>query len=240
VPTTKRFLVFQHIPWERPGQFLLRSAKKHHVQLDILEIWHQPIPDIRTYHGLIVLGGSPNVNQVERYPFLKAEKEVIRRAVYNDMPYLGFCLGHQLLAEAVGARVGPNFCRSVGFIQGQVTKNGCLHPIFRGIPKSFIIFKWHSQVVLPPLPKHVQVLATSADCEIEAISMQEKPHLIGLQFDNHAAAPSDVKEWVESDQEWLSQATGADPVAILKDAEKLENILGEQFEILFNNFIKLM
>jgi GMP synthase-like glutamine amidotransferase len=71
----KRLLVLQHTPWERPGQFLLRSARKNHVQLDILEIWHQPIRDIRSYHGLIVLGGSPNVDQEEEYPFLKAEKE---------------------------------------------------------------------------------------------------------------------------------------------------------------------
>jgi len=235
-----RLLVLQHMPWEKPGQFLLRSAKKHHVQFDILEIWHQPMPDIGSYHGLIVLGGSPNIDQVEQYPFLKAEKEIIRWTIDNDMPYLGFCLGHQLLAEALGARVGPNFCRSVGFIQGQITKNGYMHPILRGIPQSFTIFKWHSQAVLPPLPKHVQVLATSADCEIEAISIQGKPHLIGLQFDNHAAAPSDIRDWVENDQEWLLHVSRVNPMNILNDAERLENITVKQFDILFNNFIKLI
>ena len=240
MPTTKRFLVFQHMPWEKPGKFLTRSAKRHHVQLDILEVWHQPIPDISSYHGLIVLGGSPNVDQVDEYHFLKAEKWAIRRAVYNDMPYLGFCLGHHLLAEVLGASVGPNFCRSVGFIQGQITRNGCRHPVFRGITKSFTIFKWHSQAVLPPLPKHVQVLATSADCEIEAISVEGKPHLIGLQFDNHAASLSQIKDWVESDQEWLSKTAKVDPAVILNNAEKLENIISEQFDVLFNNFIKLI
>jgi len=235
-----RLLVLQHMPWEKPGQFLLRSAKKHHVQLDILEIWHQPIPDIGAYNGLIVLGGSPNIDQVEQYPFLKAEKEIIRWTIDNDMPYLGFCLGHQLLAEALGAMVGPNFCRSVGFIQGQITKNGYMHPILRGIPQSFTIFKWHSQAVLSPLPKHVQVLATSADCLVEAISIQGKPHLIGLQFDNHAASLSDVRNWMKSDHEWLSQGPGVNNAAILKNAKRLENIIGEQFEILFNNFLTLI
>jgi GMP synthase (glutamine-hydrolysing) len=240
VPITKHLLVFQHIPWEKPGQFLLRSAKKYHTQLDIIEVWHRPIPEIRSYHGLIVLGGSPNVDQVKKYLFLEAEKNVIRRAVYNDMPYLGFCLGHQLLAEALGARVGSNSCRSVGFIQGKIMKNGCMHPILRGIPKSFPLFKWHSQAVLPPIPKHVQVLATSSDCLVEAISIQGKPHLIGLQFDNHAAAPSDIRDWMESDQEWLLHVPGVNLMNILNDAKRLENIIFEQFDILFNNFIKLI
>jgi len=156
------------------------------------------------------------------------------------MPYLGFCLGHQLLAEALGARVGPNFCRSVGFIQGQITKNGYMHPILRGIPQPFTMFKWHSQAVLPPLPKHMQVLATSADCMVEAISIQGKPHLIGLQCDNHAAAPSDISDWVENDQEWLLQVSGVNPMKILNDAERLKNTTVKQFDILFTNFIKLI
>ena len=103
------------------------------MQLDIVEVWHEPIPDIGSYDGLVVLGGTPNVDQGETYTFLKAEKDVICRAIKEDMPYLGFCLGHQLLAEALDAKVGPNFCRSVGFIQGQITKDGGRHPIFHDI-----------------------------------------------------------------------------------------------------------
>ncbi len=236
----KRLLVLQHMPWEKPGQFLLRSAKKYHVQLDILEIWHQPIPDIGSYHGLIVLGGSPNIDQVVQFPFLNAEKEIIRWTTENEIPYLGFCLGHQLLAEALGAKVGPNFRRSIGFIQAHITKNGHMHPILKGIPQSFTTFKWHSQAVLPPLPKHLQVLATSADCMVEAISMQGKPHLIGFQFDNHAASLPDVRNWMKNDQEWLSQDPEMNNEAILKDVKRLENIIGQQFEILFNNFLTLI
>ncbi len=100
----KRLLVFQHMPWEGPGQHLIRSAEKLRVGLDIVEVRHQPIPDISSYDGLIVLGGGLNVDQEEDYPFLKSEKEAIRRSLEADMPYLGFCLGHQLLADAL-ARV---------------------------------------------------------------------------------------------------------------------------------------
>jgi GMP synthase (glutamine-hydrolysing) len=237
---SKKILVLQHMPWEGPGRHLIRSARNQQVRLDIVEVWHQPIPNVKPYDGIIVLGGSPNVEQEKEYPFLKAEKEVIRLALKADKAYLGFCLGHQLLADALRARIGPNFCRSVGFIEGHTTKNGRQHAMFVGMPKSFPLFKWHSQAVLPPLPKEIEVLVTSAECEVEAISVKDRPHLVGLQFDSHAAAISDVSMWAEKDQEWLSHPPGVDRAGLMKDVENYEALLGEQFELMFSNYIKMI
>ncbi len=236
----KRFVVFQHMLWEGPGTHLIRSAKQCGVQFDVVKVWHQPVPDISSYDGLIVLGGSPNVDQEKEYPFLKIEKEIIRRSIETDKPYLGFCLGHQLLANILGARTGPNFCRSVGFITGHLTKYGRSHPIFCGMPRSFPLFKWHAQAVLPPLPKGIEVLVTSAECEVEAISVKDRPHIVGLQFDNHAAAISDVKDWVNGDEVWLSQSPSVDMAALVKYAERHEASMGEQFGLMFSNYIKLI
>ena len=235
----KRFLVFQHVPWESPGEHLVRAAKKYGVRFDVIELWHEPIPDITPFDGLIVLGGTPNINQEKEYPFLKEEKKIISQSIKADKPYLGFCLGHQLLADALGARVGPNPCKSVGFIQGRATEKGSHNTIFNGIPQPFPLFKWHSQAVLHPLPEHVEVLATSSECQVEAISVKEKPHLIGLQFDNHAATSANVKRWVEDDREWLSQIPELDVVAILNSAGMLETKIGKQFEVIFLNYIEL-
>jgi len=240
VNMSKRFLVFQHMPWEGPGQHLIRSARKQRVRLDIVKAWHQPIPNVKPYDGVIVLGGSPNVGQEKEYPFLKAEKEVIRLVLKANKAYLGFCLGHQLLADALGSRIGPNFHRSVGFIKGHLTKEGRRHAMFGSMPRSFPLFKWHGQAVLPPLPKAIEVLVTSAECEVEAISVRERPHLVGLQFDNHAAAVSDVSVWAEKDQEWLSHPPGVDRACLVKDAGKHEAFIGEQFELLFTNYIKMI
>jgi GMP synthase-like glutamine amidotransferase len=232
----RRFLVFQHTPREKPGRYLVDFARKRRMRLEIVEVWHEPIPDIASYDGLIVLGGAPNVDQEKTYKFLKAEKEVICRAIKEDMPYLGFCLGHQLLAEALNAEVGPNFCNSVGFIQGQITKGGSRHPIFRDLPRSVTLFKWHSQAVLLPIPKGIDILMTSSDCQVEAISVQGRPHIVGFQFDNYAASPVEVTEWVEGDREWLSQI-GADGAMIIKDAVEQEILIAAQFEVIMNNFI---
>ena len=237
---SKRFLVFQHMPWEGPGGHLVRSAKRARVFLDIIQVWRQSIPDVRSYDGLVVLGGSPNVNQETAYPYLKTEKRAIREALDKDKAYMGFCLGHQLLAQALGAKVGPNFCRSIGYVKGHVTNGGRQHPLLHGLPKSFSLFKWHSQAVLPPLPKGLEVLITSAACQVEAISVEDKPHVIGLQFDNQSATTKDVKLWLEADQAWLSQPPGVDPSAILKHAAEKEKTMGKQFESMFQNFIKLI
>jgi hypothetical protein len=71
----RNFLVFQHTPWEGPGEFLLTAANRHNIQLHIVKVWEQPIPEITSYDGLIVLGGSPNVDQEKQYPFLQNEKK---------------------------------------------------------------------------------------------------------------------------------------------------------------------
>jgi GMP synthase-like glutamine amidotransferase len=233
-------LVLQHLSWEGPGRHLIRAAQKHDARLHVVKAWREPIPDVRSYDGLIVLGGSPNVDQEEAYPFLIDEKEAIRRVLDEDMAYLGFCLGHQLLAHVLGARVGPNFCRSVGFTLGYLTKEGRNHPVFQGSRQSFPLFKWHSQAVLPPVPKEVEVLVTSSACQVEAISIQERPYVLGLQFDNQSASVLDVWTWLEADEKWLSQPPGIDPTAVLRGAARYETAVGSHFEALFGSYLNLV
>ena len=234
-----RFLVFQHMSWEGPGVHLIRSAENLGLNLEIIEVWHQEIPDLSPYDGLIVLGGSPNVDQEEQHPFLRAEKAAINQILAADKSYLGFCLGHQLLGDVLGTRVGANSKRSVGFIQGHLTGRGRQHPIFQDLPDRFPLFKWHAQAVLAPVPEQVDILVTSADCEVEAISLRGSPCVVGLQFDNHAASRQDAATWLEGDREWLSQPPEVNHPLVLADAEKMEPLMGEQFEILFSNFMNI-
>jgi GMP synthase (glutamine-hydrolysing) len=237
----KNFLVFQHTPWEGPGEFLLDAARRHNVRLHLLKVWEQMIPEITSYDGLIILGGSPNVDQEKQYPFLRSEKHSICKAIKADLPCLGICLGHQLLADALGAHVGRNFQPSVGFINGFLTHDGRRHPIFKDMPATLSLFKWHGQAVLEPLPKHIEVLATSADCQIEAIAFTGHPHIVGVQSDNHAAAPKDVTFWLEKDAKWLASLPDPlpDPAKIIADAEMRAQASMEQFTLLFKNWLTL-
>ncbi|MEW6219445.1 MAG: type 1 glutamine amidotransferase [Thermodesulfobacteriota bacterium] len=238
----KRACVFQHTPWEGPGRNLLAGCQRHGLRLEIVRVWQERIPDLTPYAALIVLGGSPNVDEEDRYPFLRPEKEAIARSLADDRPYLGFCLGHQLLADALGARVGKNFTPSLGFITGHVTEAGREHPALAHLDHRFPLFKWHGQTVLEPLPHNLTVLMTSAECQVEAIGVAGRPHLLGLQFDNHAGSPEEVAGFLASDRSWFeAMVAGKDlaPERILADARQHQDIIAGQFHRFFDNFVTL-
>jgi GMP synthase (glutamine-hydrolysing) len=238
----RKVVVFQHNPWEGPGQFLLSAVKRHKIKMDIIRVWEKAIPDLTGYMALIVLGGGPNVDQEHLYPFLTAEKKTIKKALAQDIPYLGFCLGHQLLADVLGAKVGPNFQSSLGYIQGFLTHEGKNHPVFKELPQQMPLFKWHGQAVHEPLPGCVTILATSAECQVEAISLHGRPHILGLQFDNHAAAPANIKNWITMDAKWLASINdkAVNTLTLLQDAQKYKETIQMQFTKLFDNFFSLI
>jgi GMP synthase-like glutamine amidotransferase len=238
----RKVIVFQHNPWEGPGQFLVQAAESHRIRMDVIRVWEEKIPALNGYLAMIVLGGGPNVDQEHLYPFLAEEKKTIKNAIAEGIPYLGFCLGHQLLADALGAKVGPNFQSSIGYIKGFLTHEGRIHPAFKGLPQHLPLFKWHAQAVQEPLPSQVNILATSTECQVEAISLHGRPHILGLQFDNHAADPENVKNWLTMDAKWLAtlKDKAVNPGALLEDAEKYQATIRMQFIKLFDNFFSLI
>ncbi|HIJ91629.1 MAG: type 1 glutamine amidotransferase, partial [Desulfobulbaceae bacterium] len=190
----------------------------------------------------ILLGGAPNVDEEKKYPFLVEEKRFIRRAIDADKPILGFCLGHQLLASILGAQVGVNFKPSIGFVQGHITHDGREHPAFKNLGKTIPMFKWHAQTVLEPLPKHFSLLAISEQCQVEAFSLEQRPHILGVQFDNHAASPEDVTAWLEKDWQWLAsfRSLVVKPADLVRDAMRLQVQIENDFACFFADYLKLI
>lgn len=236
------FLVLQHAEWEGPGVFLVNAAEKNDINLTVIKVWQEDIPPLSVFDGMIILGGEPNVDEEDRFPFLKPEKEAIRNAIKEDRPCLGICLGHQLIAEAFGARIGLNFSPSIGFTKGYLTCDGRNHPCFADFPRVAPLFKWHSRAVMEPVPKEITVLMTSKECQVEAFSVIERPHIMGTQFDNHAAHYLDVSKWIKNDKKWIQSNLGKefDADQIHKQAKENYATLSQQFDVLFNNFIKLI
>ena len=92
----KHFAVFQHTPWEGPGKYLVQAAKRYKAALEVFQVWDNFLPNLNNFDGFILLGGIPNVNEEDNFPFLIKEKKALRSIMKADKPCLGICLGHQL------------------------------------------------------------------------------------------------------------------------------------------------
>jgi GMP synthase-like glutamine amidotransferase len=236
--TDKPFLIVQHMDWEGPGQHLLAALAEARAAYRIWETWHEPAPALADFGGMIVLGGSPNVDEDQEFPYLRPLKALIREVIDSGRAYLGFCLGHQLLAHVLGCRVGPLPRKSVGFITGELTWEGLAHPAFQGLPSRLPLFKWHGQGVLPPLPPEVLLLARSHAAPVEALGLAHNPRAVGLQYDNHAAA-ADTARWLAADAAWALSGTGVDPQALIAEAVSREEVIGREFRRFMANYLAL-
>jgi len=236
--TRKKILIVQHMPWEGPGGHLLAALAEAPLAFEVAEVWQRPLPPLDPFAGLIVLGGSPNVDQEEEFPYLKPLKDMIKETMASGRAYLGFCLGHQLLAHVLGCQIGPLARKSIGFITGHLTPEGRAHPIFQGLPSALRLFKWHGQGVFTPIPHGLELLASSPAAPVEALGIMGNPRVVGLQFDNHANA-TDRATWLAHDRDWALSGVEVTPEALLSQAPDEEAALGENFRRLMGNFFRI-
>jgi GMP synthase-like glutamine amidotransferase len=212
-----RILVFQHLPVEHPGT--LRDFWREQGHL-----WHvveleagQQIPRLEEFDLLVVMGGPQDVWQEDVHPWLVPEKVAIRRWVRDlGRPYLGICLGHQLLAEALGGRVGLMQRPEVGLAQVELTAEGRSDPLFSGFGNTMQTFQWHGAEVIETPPGAV-TLARNDACSVQAIRWGT--HAYGLQY-HVEITPVTVSEW-EAEPAYkasLEQALGPTEAARLGDA----------------------
>ncbi|HPN56175.1 MAG TPA: type 1 glutamine amidotransferase, partial [Candidatus Omnitrophota bacterium] len=110
-----------------------------------IEVWRgDPLPeDLSGIQAVVCLGGPMNVYEEEQYPFLKREDSLIRKVLEEDVPFLGICLGSQLLAKANGARVSRAREEEIGFSQVRLTEEGMRDPLLKGVPPDMEVFQWH-------------------------------------------------------------------------------------------------
>jgi GMP synthase (glutamine-hydrolysing) len=182
-------LVLQHIACEPPAAFedelLSRGFGVTRVELDEGE----PLPDWREHPAIVVMGGPMGAYDEADHPWLVEEKRLLREAVEADIPVWGVCLGAQVLASALGARVYRGEEPEVGVLPVHLTSDAADDPVFGGAPSSFPTLQWHGDSF--DLPEGAALLASSPAYPHQAFRVGRS---YGLQF--HIEVPLELAtEW---------------------------------------------
>jgi len=188
-----RILVFQHHPLEHPGTFRDFLAADG-IAWDVVRLDEgEAIPPLEGYAALVVMGGPQDVWEEDRFPWLVAEKAAIREAVVaREMPYLGVCLGHQLLAAALGGEVAAMAGKAeIGIGEVELSPEGERDALLGGQGPRLACLQWHAAEVTA-LPRGAVALAANEASRIQALRWGERAY--GLQFHVEASAAT-VPEW---------------------------------------------
>ena len=189
-------LIIKHVEIEGPGliEYCL-DQKRISYQVLCLDSGIQiPKPDDFTH--IIILGGPMNVYEEDQYPFLKQEDLFIKEAIQRGKSLLGICLGAQLIAKALGAKVFKAPVKEIGWYDVSLTRIGSIDPFFSHLPRIFPVFQWHGDTFA--IPHNAILVATSPLVPHQAFRYGDNAY--GLQF--HLEVTQDIiREWMESYEE---------------------------------------
>jgi len=168
----------QHVPFENLGSIATWAAEKN-VSVNCTHLYNDELlPDIGDFDWLIVMGGPMNIYEYDKYPWFKDEKVLIREAIRHNKTVLGVCLGAQLIADVLGAKVYANGQKEIGWWPikpASTMPSQTLRAIFG---EELEVMHWHGDTF--SIPAGAVHLATSEACRNQGFIYQDR--VIALQF----------------------------------------------------------
>jgi GMP synthase-like glutamine amidotransferase len=188
-----RVLIFRHVPFEGAG-YLETALRDRGIPFDYADLYNSAAPTREPGgdQALVFLGGPMSVN--DSLPYLRREEQYIRDAISRGVPVLGVCLGAQLIAKALGAKVQPNRASEIGWFELQFTAAASGDPLFDGLHAAKV-FHWHSETF--DLPPGAELLASSELCTNQAFRIGDRVY--GMQF-HLEVTPAMIADWCLQDE----------------------------------------
>ncbi len=169
----------QHISFENPGYIKVWAQQNHHnITYTYFFEDNFVLPDLKNIDALIIMGGNMNVDEEEKFRWLRKEKKLIKAAINARKKVIGICLGAQLIAAALGCNVYPGSQKEIGFYPVQFTDGALNHPLFNHFKNLYTVFHWHGDTF--DLPANAQLIASSAICKHQAFLIGN--NVMGFQF----------------------------------------------------------
>jgi GMP synthase-like glutamine amidotransferase len=186
-------LIIKHVDIEGPG-LIEHCLEQRAIPYRVICLeTGEPLPKPGGFTHIVLLGGPMNVYEEDRYPFLKTEDLFIKEAIQRGKHILGICLGAQLIAKSLGARVTKSPVKEIGWCEVSLTEEGLKDPLFAPLPKAFPVFQWHEDTF--EIPKWGSRLATSAAVPNQAFRYGDNAY--GLQFHLEVTMEM-IREWSDA------------------------------------------
>ncbi len=229
-------LVIKHVESEGPGT-IESFFSKEGFNLRTIELYKNDVfpDDLSHIEAVIVMGGPMNVYEEDKYPFLKAEDLFIKKVLKEEIPFLGICLGSQLLAKAGGAAVTKAPKQEIGWFKAALTSNGKTDPLFKNMSQEFDVFQWHNDTF--EIPKGGKHLATSKDCPNQAFKAGVNAY--GLQF-HIEVTDCIIKDWTHEHYMVPHGKLRSEAQDMLEYYPKVKNQFNKQADIIYRNFLAIM
>ena len=239
----KNVIVLQHIKIEDPG-YIKDLMIDDGINLTTIELDEgESIPsNLTKFDAMFCMGGPMDTWMEKDYPWLVEEKKRIKEYVVDlKKPYLGFCLGCQLLGEVVGGKVVKSNNPEIGMLNIDFSKNKDTDPLFSEFPNQITSLQWHSYEVQGLEDnKNVTLLASSPETKYQIFKYQN--HAYGIQF-HIEIKDTTVSEWgcVPEYKKALEDQLGNGALEKFNQSAK-DNIkdMNNYSTILYNNFKKLL
>jgi len=175
---TLRIQYLQHVRFEKPAEIAAWARRQGHTVTGCRLDRGQPLPSLADFDWMVIMGGPMSVHDEGLYPWLAEEKKLIEGAIRARKRVLGVCLGAQLLADVLGARVYRNRHKEIGWFPVHLTPQVASATLFADFPESFPAFHWHGETF--DIPSGARHLGRSEACENQAF--EYRGTALGLQF----------------------------------------------------------
>lgn len=238
-----KFLSLQHIAIEDPGTFKDFLLEDGHTLTTIQLDEGDTIPsNLNEFDAMLCMGGPMDTHMEKEYPWLVPEKKAIAEYVLNlEKPFLGFCLGCQLLGEVLGGKVIQSSPPEIGVLDIHSKEDIKTDPVFNFLPPSFKALQWHSyEVVGLEENQNITILGSSLTTKYQIFGY--KKHAYGIQF-HLEIRNTTVDDWakVPEYKNALEQSLGSEALPKMKNAVKAEIFtMQNQCKMLYQNFLKIV